>query len=235
MIRIKGKTAKVEDIRTFFRSLPLFQGLPDEQVALLASRARTKRFDAGQTIILPEQTVRAFYVLASGRAKLSTLLPDGKEQTIYLFSPGEPFCLCWAFSQERFPASVAALEASAVHVIAMESLEEAAREAPGLLFNIILLLSHRLKEAMERIQSLSTRNADQRLALFLIGLKMRPETDDGFRLPLTQRELAKLLGLTPEALSRSFRHLGDEGLLSQTGREVRILDWSGLKDLGGRE
>lgn len=207
-------------IVSFFRTLPFFAGLPDAQVEMLAKRARTQGFAAGQTIIGADQTVRAFHILAEGRAKLCTTAPDGKEQTIYVFAAGEPFCLCWAFDENRFPASVEALEDSRVHVIAQAALEDAAREAPGILFNIVLLLSHRLKQAMERILSLSTRDSGQRLALFLLGLRAQAPDAERLRLPITHRELAKLLGLTPEALSRTFRRLVAAGLVRVNGRDV---------------
>jgi CRP/FNR family transcriptional regulator, dissimilatory nitrate respiration regulator len=50
-------------------------------------------------------------------------------------------------------------------------------------------------------------------------------------LRFSQRELAKILGATPETLSRVFRKLSDEQVLDIEGRTIRILDRSALEAL----
>jgi CRP/FNR family transcriptional regulator, dissimilatory nitrate respiration regulator len=44
-------------------------------------------------------------------------------------------------------------------------------------------------------------------------------------------ELAKILGATPEALSRALRRMSDAGLLKVDGRSVQILDRESLGEL----
>lgn len=216
-----------EDALSFFESLPLFQGLPMDHLTLLARQAVGRDYQAGELIVGQDDTVKGLYLLASGRVKLSKILPDGREQTIYHFNPGEPFCLCSAFRGERFPANAEALEPSRVFVVPGQALEDAARADPSLFFNMLMLLSRRLKEAMERIESLSTRDLSRRVALFLTR---HPGASTGsLTLAMSHRELAKMLGATPEALSRAFRKLSDAGYVQVEGREVRILDLAGLE------
>lgn len=215
----------------FFRALPLFQGLPGEQVELLAARAVRRTFRQGERILSEHEEAKGFFLLESGRAKLYKLLPDGKEQTIYLFSPGEPFCLCSAFDITRYPANAAALEDSSAWVISGQDFRQVARESPELVFNILLILSRRLKEAMELIESLAMKDLGQRLALLMLRLSEEGGEKDALSLPMTHRELAKVVGVTPEALSRTFRRLAESGLVRVEGQRITFLNRTQLRAL----
>jgi CRP/FNR family transcriptional regulator, dissimilatory nitrate respiration regulator len=220
---------KEENAFGFFRSLALCRNLPDETVRALTEAARMEFHEAGRMIHGRGEPAQSFHVLAQGRAKLFRLLPDGKEQTIFLYEPGEPFCLCTAFEDDGYPAGIAALERSAVYSIPSDAFQRIAYSAPELLLNIALMLSRRLKEAMERIETLSTRDGGRRLALFLLRLARNEE--DRVNLPMTHRELAKILGVTPEALSRTLHRLSDSGLIAVEGRIVLLRDRRGLETI----
>ena len=50
-------------------------------------------------------------------------------------------------------------------------------------------------------------------------------------LPIPKGELASNLGTVSETLSRTFRKLSDEGLITVKAREITILDRDSLEDL----
>ena len=54
-------------------------------------------------------------------------------------------------------------------------------------------------------------------------------------LTISQRELAKILGATPEALSRALRKMANDGILSTAGRVITILDHEALQNLAEGE
>jgi len=54
-------------------------------------------------------------------------------------------------------------------------------------------------------------------------------------LTISQRELAKILGATPEALSRTLRKMVNDGVISVTGRLITILDRKALDQLAEGE
>lgn len=220
------------DEQDILRHIPLFEGLPEEQVRLLASRVSEKRYSPGQTIFFDTQEARAFYVVVWGRVKIFKSTSDGKEQTIFLFGPGEPFCLT-ALADELSPASAMALDDTRILMFPAEVLEEVARQEPSLLFNMILVLTRRLKESLSLIESLSLKEIPQRLATFLIHTSQQKRIPDEFELGFSQRELAKVLGATPETLSRVIRKLSEDRVVTLEGRTIRILDRKALKKLAG--
>ncbi len=216
------------------KSLPLFAGMTQGQLDDLAANASVRSYSRGQMVVRQDERTRGLSVLLSGRIKLFKLSPEGKEQTIYHFGPGEPFCLMSMFEDHSMPANVAALEDSRVLVVSGPGFERMVKGDPAVLFNILLVVSRRLKEAMTLIESLSLKEIPGRVAAYLLHLMKGGAggaEGNALRLPVTHRELAKIVGATPEALSRAFRKLSDDGILSVDGRDIFVPDAGALADL----
>jgi CRP-like cAMP-binding protein len=221
------------DLLKRMQTLALFQGVSPEKLKALAERALYRTYKAGEMFIGDTDPAHAFYVIMTGQVKLYKSSPEGREQTLNLLGPGDPFGMCTAFAIESFPANAMALEESGILLIPGPVMEAVAMKEPRLLVNIIQILSNRLRESMSLIESLSLMEIPQRLASFLIHTPTREggkETNQ-LELAITQRELAKILGSTPEALSRALRKMSDTGLLQVDGRSIRILDRESLGEL----
>jgi CRP/FNR family transcriptional regulator, dissimilatory nitrate respiration regulator len=225
------------DILKQMQTLDLFQGVPVEKLRTLAERSRYRTYKAGEMFIGEADPAHAFYVIVTGQVKLYKSSPEGKEQTLYLLRPGDPFGMCTAFAIDSFPANAMALEESGVLMIPGPVMETIATSEPRLLMNIIQILSDRLKESMTLIESLSLKEIPQRLASFLLHTLTREGGRETNRLELTitQRELAKILGSTPEALSRAIRKMSNAEILTMDGRSIRILDREALEQLAEGE
>jgi CRP/FNR family transcriptional regulator len=219
------------------KDIGLFRGVSSEKISLLAEQATYKKFKPGEMVIGEADPIRSFYVVISGQLKLYRSSAEGKEQTLQLLGPGDPFGLCTAFATDAFPASAMAIEESAVLLIPGTVMEAIARQEPALLFNIIQILSQRLKESMALIESLALKEIPGRLASFLRHSLPEDTADKNTTVELTisQRELAKILGATPEALSRAVRKMANDGILSTAGRVITILDHKALEQLAEGE
>jgi CRP-like cAMP-binding protein len=221
------------DLLKQMQKLALFQEVPADKLKVLAEGALYRTYKAGEMLIGETDPVRAFYVVITGQVKLYKLSAEGKEQTLNLLGPGDPFGMCTAFAVDSFPANALAIEESGLLLIPGPLMESIAMKEPRLLVNIIRILSERLKASMALIESLALQEIPQRIASFLIQALMR-EGEPGvnqLELTVTQRELAKILGATPEALSRALRKMSNAGILTVNGRSIRILDREGLGEL----
>ena len=215
------------------RSLPLFNGLSSDQLRILDHCARHKTYNAGDLIASENETMQALYIVAEGKIKIFKSSAEGKEQTIYLFGPGEPFCIYSAFTDHIFPASAMALEKSSILVFPRDIIQDMAQNGPALLFNILIVLSRRLKECMGLIETLALKEIPQRLASFLLHSTTteKGEKKDTLQMSITQRELAKILGTTPETLSRVLRKMVSDRIIAMEGRIIRILSRQDLERL----
>jgi CRP/FNR family transcriptional regulator len=225
------------DITNQIKDINLFQGVSSEKIRLLAEQSIYKKFKSGEMVIGETDPIRSFYVVISGQLKLYRSSVEGKEQTLQLLGPGDPFGLCTAFATSSFPASAMAIEESAVLLIPGTIMETTARQEPALLFNIIQILSQRLKDSMTLIESLALKEIPGRLASFLRHSLAKEAADKNTAVELTisQRELSKILGATPEALSRALRKMANEGIISTAGRVITILDHKALEQLADGE
>jgi len=126
-----------------------------------------------------------------------------------------------------------AIVESSVILIPGMVMEATARQEPVILFNIIQILSQRLKDSMTLIESLALKEIPGRLGSFLCHLLLKETVNKKTSVELTvsQRELAKILGATPEALSRALRKMANDGILSTAGRAITILNHKALKQL----
>lgn len=219
------------------QDIPLFQGLSNEVLGALSRHVLIGTYQPGEVIVAETDLVKAFFVVISGQVKLSKGSIEGKEQTLYLLGPGEPFGLCTAFATHDFPAETQALKKSDILTIPGAAVEEIVMKEPALLLNILEVLSRRLKESMSLIESLALKEIPQRLASFLILIQVQENKGKGgsIKLPITHRELSKILGSTPEALSRALRKMQNDGVLEVQGRMITILDYKALEELSEGE
>ncbi|HVN71583.1 MAG TPA: Crp/Fnr family transcriptional regulator [Desulfomonilia bacterium] len=218
------------------QDIPLFEGLSREVQDALSRRVLIGTYQPGEMIVAETDLVKAFFVVISGQVKLSKSSVEGKEQTLYILGPGEPFGLCTAFATHDFPAEVLALKKSDILTIPGSAVEQIVMKEPDLLLNILKVLSRRLKESMSLIESLALKEIPQRVAGFIVALERKEEKNSQkIELPITHRELSKILGSTPEALSRALRKMQDEGVLEVQGRVITILNHQALEDLSEGE
>ena len=84
---------------------------------------------------------------------------------------------------------------------------------------------------------LSATRAEQRVAMFLLGLSERyrrlGESRSRFALRMTRQDIGSYLGLQLETVSRLLSHFQREGFIQVQGREIALLDFPALWRLSG--
>jgi CRP/FNR family transcriptional regulator len=96
---------------------------------------------------------------------------------------------------------------------------------------MLAVLSMRLRQFAVQVESLSLKEVPGRLASYLLLLADEQEDPEGAVLPIPKGQLASLLGTIPETLSRIFAKMAGQGLIEVSGRNIRILNRSGLEDI----
>ncbi|MBW1722600.1 MAG: Crp/Fnr family transcriptional regulator [Deltaproteobacteria bacterium] len=218
-------------------NVPLFRGLPFDQLRDLADIAEERRVERGTMIFHDGDEGNGFYVVIAGRVKIYKLSFDGKEQILHLFGPGEPFGEVPVFAGQRFPANAQSMEPGLLLFFPREAFVELITGNPFLALNMLAVLSVRLRRFAHLIDDLSLKEVPGRLAAYLLYLSERKMGSLDFELGITKGQLAALLGTIPETLSRILSRMKSRGLIETEGRRIRILDLEGLETLretGGR-
>lgn len=219
----------------FIKETLLFKGLPEEQIRKLSHIGIKNTFKRGETIFSEGDDADGFYVLRTGRVKIYKLSFEGKEQTLHMISPGEPFGEVPVFTGETFPAHAEAFEESDTIFFSKKPFIDLIKSDPSIALNMLAILSKRLKQFTGLVENLSLKEVPQRLASHLILLSDNENNDDSIELDVAKGQLANMLGTIPETLSRILSKMVERNLIRVQGRTIHLVDKNGLKAIATGE
>ncbi len=211
--------------------IPLFEGLPQENLDDLSSISVKRDYKRGNIIFTEGEPGNGFYVMISGQVKIFKLSPDGKEQILHLFGPGEPFGEVPVFEGRPFPAHSVAMTDGTALFFPRTAFIELIKRNPSLALNMLGVLSRRLRRFTVLVDNLSLKEVPARLASHLLYLSDLKGNSDQFELEIPKNQLAGMLGTIPETLSRILGKMVKGGLIEMQGSLVRIADRDVLKEL----
>jgi CRP/FNR family transcriptional regulator, dissimilatory nitrate respiration regulator len=223
------------EIRQHLSQVDLFKGLTVEQLETLARIVSDKKYKRGQMVFSEGDEGTGFYLVVSGRIKIYKLSPEGKEQIMHIFGPGQPFAEVPVFGGSHYPANAEAMESCELYFFPKKGFISLIQENPSLAMNMLASLSQRLKQFSNLIESLSLKEVPGRLASYLLYLSDKNGSIDEFKLDIAKSQLASLLGTIPETLSRILSKMGSRELVEIDGPRIIILDRESLEDLAEGE
>lgn len=227
-VQDKGKRDKIME---GLSKTPLFEGLSPDKLSLIADITELRSYNKGCTIFSEGDPATGFYAVFSGRVKIFKLSPDGKEQILHIFGPGEPFGEVAVFEGINLPAYAQAMDEVTAIFISKERFIGLISRDPSLTLKMLSVLSMRLRKFTYLIEDLSLKDVPGRLANYILFLSEKGQRSNEVRLDLTKNQLAGLLGTIPETLSRIFSRLSSQGLIQIDGPKITILDRNGLENL----
>ncbi|MCP3887329.1 MAG: Crp/Fnr family transcriptional regulator [Desulfobulbaceae bacterium] len=208
----------------------LFEGLPSDQIDILAEIAIEKKYQRGQNIFFEGDLGTGFYMVGAGKVKIFKVSPSGKEHILHIFGTGEPFGEVPVFHGKPFPASAEALAKTTTIFFPRDKFVHLVERNPSIALNMLAVLSFRLRRFATQIENLSLKEVPARLAGYLLYLSQEQDDSEQVELDISKGQLASLLGTIPETLSRIFAKMSDEGLIIVQGRKITLLNMQGLMD-----
>ncbi len=212
----------------------LFSGLSQEQLTHLESVAIPREFVKGEQIFMAGEEAKGFYSVVSGKVKIYRESLSGKEQIIHIFGPGEIFGEVPVFQGSSYPASAASLKKSTLLYFSREQFERIIREDPELAMSMLALLSGRLRQMVNQVAALSLAEVPGRLASYLLLLKST-QNSNVLELDLPKGQIASYLGTIQETLSRIFKKMSEQGLITVERNTIEIIDEDGLELIASGE
>jgi CRP/FNR family transcriptional regulator len=223
----------MDKILNIISTIPLFNGLPEAQMAAIRNIALEKEFNKGEIIFSEGDEGNGFFVISNGRVKVFKVSTEGKEQILHIFGPGHPFGEVPVFAGQKFPANAQAIEKTRVLFFLRSSIVNLISANPSLALNMLAVMSKKLRQFADQIENLSLKEMPARLASYLLLHADEQEQDDVVILKISKGQLASTLGTIPETLSRMFAKLSGQNLISVDGKRITLLDRSGLETLAG--
>lgn len=207
--------------------------LPPDVLYEMTRIGRVRGLRRGEVLSWEDDEIYDVGNVRDGALKLTASLRDGREQILGVAWPGsfvgELFADQWAYR-------ATALAATTVCVFRRTDLNILAASRPAVATSLLRRLSNDLDAARRSILFLGRKTAEERVASLLIDMRRSMPCDATGATPmsLNRQQMADLLGLTIETVSRKIRRFERAGiiLLVET-RLFRVLDDVSLVRLAG--
>ncbi|MEY2689651.1 MAG: hypothetical protein RL375_3850 [Pseudomonadota bacterium] len=192
------------------------------------------RILAGSTFLHAEEPAEAIYVVRFGCFKIVRIAEDGYQQVCGLAGPGDVLGFEGA-ALGRHPHEVASLDDCSVIALPLSDLRVLRLACEPFDQALQHALGEQLTHAGDTASLMAAVAAEARLARFVLWMSARMaahgESPRRFVLRMSRRDIANLLAVAHETVSRSFGQLVEAGFLKVDGREVEILDLTALQAL----
>ncbi len=194
----------------------LFDGFSETELNELSKISFEKSFLDGETIFTEGDSSKYLHILMDGRVDIAKA--NAKFGEFFLHSIIAPSMIAELATFEclPFPASARANGAVRILKIEFEIFKEKMLSNPDVSYKFINSLLQKMKILEGFIQKELNLGADEKIINLL---KETPMVFDAKK----HIEIAKILNITPETLSRTLRRLKEQGVVEIDGKKVKLL------------
>jgi len=204
---------------TFFRETLLFGELPEDVLEAIVSEAHDRNLQRGDIIFREDDPPDELYIVLSGRIAIVNKSIDGRESMVALMESGDLFGEMGLFDGKGRSAQARALEDSVVTCVPYQPVRSLYEDTPIYLWQVIEMLAGRLRNMDEALADSVFLDVTGRTAKKLLELAGESEE---FSLPITQEELAGMVGASRERVNKAIAAFVRLGWIEQMDRSYRI-------------
>ncbi len=205
--------------RELLAGVELFDELDPEQIELIASASEDRQLSRGDVLFTEGDDATELFVVVGGRIAMANRSIDGRESVLALMERGDLFGDMPLFDGLTRSAEARALEPSEVIAIPYAPLQTLYEDQPTLLWKVVALLTHRIRSTDEALADSVFLDVTGRTAKRLLELS---GDADEFSLPITQEELAGMVGASRERVNKAIASFIRLGWIDQSDRRYRI-------------
>lgn len=202
--------------------VPLFAGVPEVQLELVARMAVKRKFARHRTIVYAGDKTNSLFVIVNGSVKVLSRDAEGREVILAFLGKGECFGEMGLIDGSPRSADVVAFDACELLEISRDDLVKAVKDNADLSLNIMRSLVTRLRQANWKIEGLALMDVYGRVAKNLFDLS---EVVGGVRIiqrKVTKQDMAKLVGASREMVTRVMKDLERSGYIRMEDGNIVI-------------
>jgi len=239
----------------FLRSLSIFAGLEDEHLAGIARHVQRRWFAAGVTLYHQGMPGIMLYLIESGKVRLFSAGRTGHEFTQNIFGPGEVFGELAILDGKHHSGTAITLLPTVVWILPRADMESVLERHPVVMRAVIQLLAARVRLMTSHAEGLIFQDVQGRLAHEILRLALRhpaerpaergastgvasaPPRDSAssgeveIGIPLTQVDLASMVGATRESVNKALSALRAQNLVRVDGTRLIVVNPAGLQQM----
>jgi CRP/FNR family transcriptional regulator, cyclic AMP receptor protein len=221
------------DTHLALANVTLFAGLDALGIESLARGLRTRRFRRAEVIFHQGDPGDALFIVASGAVKITLPSETGEEAILATLRHGDFFGELALLDGAPRSATAVALEACETWVLPRERFRELIASEPAIRDALLSSIAGELRRLTAHVEELHFLDITGRLASRLARLAAesgKKLSDGSVRLgsPLTQGDLAAMIGCTRQSVNKLLGMFTDDGLIRLERDSIVILDLDGL-------
>lgn len=224
----------------FLRDVEIFQDLSSAEVDALSKKMPLKDYAAKTVFYTPQDANEILFMIKKGRVRLFHLSPDGKAFTTAILEKGTFFGKMALLGQSLYGNYAEAAADCTICLINRDDAKTYLISDPRIAYRIIETLGKRLLEFEQRLADAALKQVPARIASLLLQFANKQAeyqngaaTNSGGAIEIvcTHEELAQLLGIHRETMTRTLRKLSRLNLIELRRGRISLLDLDGLLDL----
>ena len=199
---------------------PLFGALEEADRKAVLQEMRETSFDGGQAIFSRGDDGKEVYLVTSGRVRLSVLTPEGRELSFAHAETGQIFGEIAVLDGGTRSADATAVSKVTALTLSKAALSRLIEQRTIVREAIVKFLCNRVREADHQLEGIALYPIEVRLArFFLAAARQKGELKPGARivvdLPISQSELALLIGASRPKVNAALSLLEDSGAIER--------------------
>ena len=210
------------------KTFNLFQGLIDSDLEYLCSKSLVERYSRRAVLLSAGTKEDRVCMLFEGRLQGVDFTIDGKEVGLYFVEPGDYCGELSVFEPGAQPEHVIALNSAVVVLFPAETIRKVAEQNPRIMLELGSKLASRIRQMTVQRSLLSVPNVSRRVCnqLWLLIPAQQLERTDSIEingLP-THMEIAIMLNLSRETITRVFQQLQRKQIVSRDGPNKLLIN-----------
>lgn len=214
---------------------PFLGALTADEAQELLEGAITRRFKAGEVVFRKDDPGDGLYGVMRGRILIVAESAEGKELILNKHDPGELFGEIALLDGAGRSATAIAYEGSELLYLGRARFLRFIKERPEAMLRIIDLLCARLRRATVLVEDSVFLDVSARLAKLVLTLlgdrRASADAKSGPPLEIAQKDLALMLGVSREFVSKLLALWRDAGIVDLGRRRLTVLDVAALEQL----
>jgi CRP-like cAMP-binding protein len=199
----------------------LFGDLTPQELSELAATSTTEDLRRGDVLFHEDDAADTLYVVIEGRVAIAKRSIDGRESVVALMEAGDLVGEMQLFEGQGRTAEARALEPSQVLAIGYGPIRRVYEQRPELLWSVVGMLAARVRNMDVALADSVFLDVTGRTAKRLVEMAAGA---DEFTLPVTQEELAAMVGASRERVNKAIASFVRLGWIEQSDRRYRITD-----------
>ncbi len=197
-----------------------------------------KSIDKKQIILFPDEEPKGLYYLISGRVRQYDINEQGDEVVLFLNKPGDFFPMTWAIGQidnEYFFETSTSID---IKIIPQSDINFFLKNNPDVLYDLLGRIYTNISYMERRIVHLMGGNSHSRIIFELINACKefgQKQKDGSYLLHMHEEELAHIVGLSRETVSRELSKLKQLKIMDINHTDLIVTDLDVLEnELGSK-